>query len=78
VDSMVSSSYSLSRVPFHPSRKPTITCPYTSIPLRTIALIAAFRPGQSPPPVSTPMRTRARYSEAWGAGIGQPKPVRAS
>src|SRR3989442_1163291 len=26
------------------------------MPLRTIARITAFRPGQSPPPVSTPMR----------------------
>src|SRR4051812_47926772 len=28
------------------------------MPLRTIARITAFRPGQSPPPVSTPMRIR--------------------
>src|SRR5919108_741240 len=27
------------------------------MPLRTIALITAFSPGQSPPPVSTPSRT---------------------
>src|SRR5918997_2266754 len=29
------------------------------MPLRTIARITALSPGQSPPPVSTPMRTRA-------------------
>src|SRR3954468_19223000 len=28
------------------------------MPLRTIARITAFRPGQSPPPVSIPMRMR--------------------
>src|SRR3954449_11897663 len=32
------------------------------MPLRTIARITAFRPGQSPPPVSTPMRiVSAKY-----------------
>ena len=33
-------------------------------PLRTIARMTAFRPGQSPPPVSTPSRTRPRYPRA--------------
>src|SRR4051794_14624620 len=33
------------------------------MPLRTIARITAFRPGQSPPPVSTPMRiVNGKYS----------------
>src|SRR5919204_4063080 len=34
------------------------------MPLRTMARIAALRPGQSPPPVSTPTRTAPRYLEA--------------
>src|SRR4051794_27531176 len=38
------------------------------MPFRTIARIAAFNPGQSPPPVSTPMRTRAPYSPLKVAG----------
>src|SRR3954462_6173825 len=33
-----------------------MVCP-TSTPLRTTARITALSPGQSPPPVSTPMRT---------------------
>src|SRR5215208_2859061 len=37
------------------------------MPLRTIALIAAFSPGQSPPPVSTPMRTAAPYRRDSGS-----------
>ena len=42
---------------------PTISCPWRSIPLRTIARITAFRPGQSPPPVSTPTRTPATLAK---------------
>src|SRR5918998_4322498 len=34
-----------------------MACPKPSIPLRTTARITAFRPGQSPPPVNTPIRT---------------------
>src|SRR5690348_5568553 len=32
------------------------------MPLRTIARMTALRPGQSPPPVRTPMRAMARES----------------
>ena len=42
--------------PFQPSRNPTNSKPCTPTPLRTTARITAFSPGQSPPPVSTPMR----------------------
>src|SRR5882762_3075300 len=50
--------------PRQPSRKPTNSYLYSGTPLRTIARITAFRPGQSPPPVSTPMRTARRLSRA--------------
>src|SRR3954447_14161954 len=33
-----------------------ISCSWKTAPLRTTARITAFRPGQSPPPVSMPMR----------------------
>src|SRR5437763_2774418 len=55
-DSIVSSSDTFSIGPRQPSRKPRIECPCWSMPLRTTARITAFRPGQSPPPVRTPMR----------------------
>src|SRR5918992_4344876 len=54
-----------------------MACPYASIPLRTTARMTALRPGQSPPPVSTPIRamagrlgrkTNARPGRA-GAGV---------
>src|SRR6478736_4166249 len=45
--------------PFQPSRKPTNSKPYSLTPLRTTARMTAFRPGQSPPPVSTPTRMSA-------------------
>src|SRR5437588_2502755 len=47
-----------SSTPFQPSRNPTISSPWTFYPLRTTARITAFRPGQSPPPVSTPTLMR--------------------
>src|SRR5205085_4242504 len=55
---------SSSMTPRQPFRNPTISWPWTSVPLRTSARIAALRPGQSPPPVSTPIRPIAllRYS----------------
>ena len=40
--------------PFQPSRYPTNSKPWTFTPLRTTARMTALRPGQSPPPVSTP------------------------
>ena len=61
VDSIVSSSASPSSGPRQPSRKPTISSPCRSMPLRTTARITALRPGQSPPPVSTPNRIRPTY-----------------
>jgi hypothetical protein len=57
VDSTLSSSCAPSIGPRQPSLKPTISWPWSSIPRRTTARITAFRPGQSPPPVSTPIRT---------------------
>ena len=63
-DSIVSSSYCDSIGPRQPSRKPTIAWPYSSMPLRTTARMTALRPGQSPPPVRTPMRkVGARYRQ---------------
>src|SRR4051795_9127766 len=56
VDSTVSSSWAFSSGPRQPSRKPRMACPWWSMPFRTIARITAFKPGQSPPPVRTPMR----------------------
>src|ERR1700689_4688533 len=53
--SVSSRASSFSR-PAQPSRKPTNWKPPRAMPLRTTARIAAFRPGQSPPPVSTPTR----------------------
>src|SRR6478672_8674054 len=55
--------------PFQPSRKPTNSWPYTPTPLRTTARITALSPGQSPPPVSTPMR----MDQTLG-GVGQGVP----
>src|SRR4051794_8121263 len=42
--------------PFQPSRNPRNSWPYVSLPLRTAARITALSPGQSPPPVSIPIR----------------------
>src|SRR5947209_5487024 len=46
--------------PRHPSRNPTSASPYSSTPLRTTARMTALRPGQSPPPVSIPIRIGAK------------------
>src|SRR3954453_7701572 len=54
VESSVSSIASPSSGPRHPSRKPRISWPWCRVALRTMARMTAFRPGQSPPPVSTP------------------------
>ena len=51
-----SSVVTFSSGPRQPSRKPTNSKPYSVTPLRTMARMTAFRPGQSPPPVSTPTR----------------------
>ena len=45
--------------PRQPSRKPTNSNPNSGVPRRTSALMTAFNPGQSPPPVSTPTRIKA-------------------
>ena len=47
-----------SRTPSHASRNPIISSPWIRSPMRTAALITALRPGQSPPPVRIPTRTR--------------------
>src|SRR5690606_5374580 len=52
--------------PRQPLRNPTIVCPY-DIPCLTTALMAALRPGTSPPPVSRPIRTRRA---PWTRGMG--------
>src|SRR6201997_1388731 len=41
--------------PFHPYLMPTKRSAYRLLPYFTIARIAALSPGQSPPPVSTPI-----------------------
>src|SRR5579871_1160003 len=54
--------------PRHPSRKPTNRSSYCTSPLRTAALMTAFSPGQSPPPVRIPTRMDAPYRWS-GAGL---------
>ena len=51
----VSSVERFSSTPSHASRNPTTESPKSLIALRVTARITAFRPGQSPPPVSTPI-----------------------
>ena len=58
-DSSVSSRTSPSMTPRHPSRNPRTSCPSTPTARRTIARMAAFNPGQSPPPVRMPIRSRS-------------------
>src|SRR5690349_169673 len=53
--SSVSSTPSLLMTPAQPCRKPQNSCPWALIPLRTTPRMTAFSPGQSPPPVSTPI-----------------------
>ena len=43
--------------PRQPSRKPITELPYWVVAVRTTERMTALRPGQSPPPVRTPMRT---------------------
>ena len=50
---------SRSTMPRHPSRTPTTSSPRCH-ERRATARITAFRPGQSPPPVRTPMRMSGR------------------
>src|SRR5215470_7265881 len=74
---MSSGTVSPSSGPRQPSRKPMNSYPNSVTPRRTTARITAFRPGQSPPPVSTPTRI-------WGlplvvspervAAVGRPRP----
>ena len=47
------------RASHHGNRRSRSPC--MPIPLRMIARMTALRPGQSPPPVRTPKRTRPRY-----------------
>src|ERR1700722_149204 len=44
------------------------------MPLRTTARITAFSPGQSPPPVSTPIRTDGECSDAGPRNQPREKP----
>src|SRR5215467_13703170 len=53
---MSSGTVSPSSGPRQPSRKPMNSYPNSVTPRRTTARMTAFRPGQSPPPVSTPTR----------------------
>src|SRR5487761_1198679 len=61
-----SGTVSPSSGPRQPSRNPTNSNPYSATPLRTTARITAFRPGQSPPPVSTPTRMWPRVEQDGG------------
>ena len=55
-----SGSISPSTSPFQPARTPSTSCPLAN-DLRPTARMTAFRPGQSPPPVSTPIRIASAY-----------------
>src|SRR6188768_3085382 len=55
--------------PCQPLRKPTMDEPCSAVPRLTTARIAALRPGQSPPPVSNPIRM-CLPSVSGGAPIG--------
>src|SRR5436309_62141 len=55
-DSVDSSRTSRSITPRQPFRNPTTSHPMPPMALRTTARMAPFSPGQSPPPVRTPMR----------------------
>ena len=56
--------------PRQPSWKPTTVEPYRTSQVRTTALITAFSPGQSPPPVSTPIRMRPIFPRYSAVGSG--------
>ena len=60
IDSTVIGSVRRLITPSHASTKPMISSPNTRSPLRIMARITAFSPGQSPPPVRTPNRTSRR------------------
>ena len=62
-----SSTCSSSMTPFQPSRKPITSSPCERWAVSTTARIAAFSPGQSPPPVRIPMRIVPCYGNAAGA-----------
>src|ERR671917_131062 len=50
--------------------------PCASMPLRTTARMTALSPGQSPPPVSTPMRTAEKISAAVRiSGLARPTAI---
>ncbi len=78
VDSTVRSSWTPSRGPRQPSRNPTISCLWSSIPLRTIARMTAFSPGQSPPPVSTPIRTESKIQREIFSALSRESPCATS
>ena len=54
--SKLSSVVMFSTAPFQPYLIPITSDPYSLTDLKTKALITEFKPGQSPPPVSTPIR----------------------
>ncbi len=55
-ESRVRGRWTPSRRPRQPSWKPMISSPWSTTPRWTTERITAFRPGQSPPLVSTPIR----------------------
>ncbi len=59
VELMVSCSTWASRTPFHPLANPKVAT-FAWSARRTVARMAAFSPGQSPPPVRMPMRETMR------------------
>ncbi len=58
--------------PFQPLRKPMTECPYSPSACFTTPRIAALRPGQSPPPVRSPMRMPAPVVRLLRPCPGQP------
>src|SRR5271170_2497731 len=58
----VSSVASSSSTPAQPWLKPRKLCSPSASPRRTTARITAFSPGQSPPPVSSPIRIAEQFS----------------
>src|SRR5262249_47309445 len=68
----VRSIASLLSTPAQPYRNPTNSCPWALMPLRTMARMTALRPGQSPPPVSTPIRMARSQANAPRAGVSGP------
>ena len=66
-DSRVSSSMRFSTMPSQPSATPKTRPLWTLIVFWTTARMTAFKPGQSPPPVRTPMLTMWLFQNGDGS-----------